>query len=114
MSYFAVGVALGPTPTSCVSAVGKANKDWTGLDVGNHSTSTSLGSSAYYTPLTSLGAYSPLQVDVTSAVQGWVKNASSNHGLIVMPVSPPAPDDGQGQCLSGLGNFVVEINYLAP
>jgi len=96
----------------CVDGVGKAKQDWTGL--GNN---LFLGDNvlyAYNVPLTSLSAWQ-LSLDVTSAVSNWLKHPNQNHGFILTPSSAPSPlTDGHGTCMSGVGNFQLEIYYFIP
>lgn len=114
MNYGATGIAA-PKPASCISAIGKAKKDWSGLSAGIHfASSPSLTSLTYNTPLTSMSNYMN-QASVTQAVVDWIKDPSSNHGFILAPAAAPHPyDDGSGSCLSGLGNFQLDIYYFAP
>lgn len=106
--YGATGVATNWKP-SCVSAVGKAKQDWTGLSSGNHFSSKSL--TPYFTPY----------ADLTWVVKDWLKNPASNYGLILLPAAAPDPqptDDWEGavtgRCYDGLGNFQLNIYYFAP
>ena len=80
-----------------------------------HFTGTSLTTGTYFTPGVSISPYMAPSVDFTATVAGWVKNAGTNHGFILTAAVAPSPaEDGTGQCLSGLGNFKLEINYFAP
>lgn len=106
--YGATGVATNENP-SCVSKVGRAKQDWTGLVGGNHYSSKSLGS--YFAPY----------ADLASVVKGWRENPSSNYGLILMPAVAPKPQpvgdwDGNvtGTCFDGLANFQLDIYYFVP
>ena len=111
----AAGVA-GYNPETCVGAVGKAKQSWTGLGNAAHfSTKNVLGTTAYYAPIGSIAAYPSPSADVTSAVNEWMKNPASNHGLILVPAALPAPKGyGASSCDSGIGNVVLEIEYIAP
>ena len=110
MDYGAPGFA-GPAPTSCVASAGKAKQDWSGLNSGNHFSSKYIAS----TPIVSLSAYMSLQADVTSVASDWIKHPGNNHGFVFTPAGAPHPlEDGTGTCLSGLGNFQLEIYYFAP
>ena len=114
MDYGATGLAA-PKPQSCVKNIGKAKKDWSALGTGIHfDDDISLSSSAYNTVLTSVSSYSN-QADVTQAATDWLKNPFNNHGFIFTPASAPHPiGDGSGECLSGLGNFQLDVYYFAP
>jgi hypothetical protein len=106
----------GFSPEVCVGSVGKAKQSWVGLNATKHfSESNVLGSAAYFSPLAAVPAYGPVAVEVTSAVSDWVKNPQNNHGLILTPAGVPAPkDEGYSTCWSGIGNVVLEIEYIAP
>ena len=113
MDYKSPGIAGSP-PYTCVSAVGKAKQDWSGLSNGNHFSSQFLATSSNNAPIASIGT-AQSQVDVTSAVSEWFKYPENNHGFILTPASAPVPkQSGTGECLSGLGNFELDIYYFAP
>lgn len=113
MDYGATGLAA-PSPSSCVKNLGKASQDWTGLSDSIHFTGKNiLGGPAYFSPIQSMSPYLSLHADVTSAVKEWVKTPSKNHGFILTPAGAPDPyGDGTGSCLSGLGNFNLNIYYF--
>jgi hypothetical protein len=114
--YRASGVATN-YKLFCVGGVGKAKQDWTGLDTGNHfAGSHVLSSKLYNSPMASLSGWdSTPEVDVTSAVNNWIKHPDQNHGFILTPLGVPKPAvDGSGICESGAGNFQLEIYYFAP
>ena len=115
MSYGATGVA-GLPPTTCVSAVGQAKQDWTGLVGGNHFYGDNiLLSTSYNLPITSLATNMAPAVDVSAAVKAWQVNPAKNHGFILSPSNFPHPvDEGSGECLSGLDTFQLEIHYFVP
>lgn len=99
----------------CVSGLGKAKQDWTGLDGGNHFTGKNvLSSSTFYNPITSISAWNHApEVDITSAVKGWLKNPETNHGFILAPRNAPKPlADGSGVCETTVENFQLEIHYF--
>ena len=114
--YGASGVATN-YKLFCVSGVGKANQDWTGLNGGNHFVGKNiLSSSAYISPFYSLSSWDNTpEVDVTAVVNIWIKYPQQNHGFILTPASAPNPAvDGSGSCESGVGNFQLEIHYFVP
>ena len=48
-------------------------------------------------------------------VEAYAKHPENNHGFIFTPASAPVPKvPGTGKCLSGLGNFQLEVYYFAP
>ena len=110
----------GGAPDVCAGSVGKAKQSWAGLNAGNHySSQNALGSTAYFSPISSVPPVGPIALDVTSAVSEWVKNSQSNHGLIFTSAPVLAPildedDNGYSYCWSGIGNVVLEIEYIAP
>lgn len=114
IDYGATGVAA-PQPQSCVKNIGKAKKDWSGLSAGIHfDNGISLNSSAYNTALTSVSDFFN-QANVTQAVIDWQKNPANNYGFILAPTGAPHPSgDGSGECLSGLGNFQLDVYYFVP
>jgi hypothetical protein len=109
--YGATGIATNKKP-SCVMRVDKGTQDWTGLMGEKHySLSLSLLNDKYHAPY----------ADLTDVVKDWIKNPSSNYGLILIAAAPPNPDppedwDGNvyGECYSGLGNFQLDIYYFVP
>ena len=110
MNYGATGLAA-PEPASCIKNIGRADSDWSGLSTGNHY-SAKIPFKGFV--ISSVGQYSG-QVDVTSTVKSWVANPAGNHGFFLSAASAPYPlDDGTGKCLSGLGNFQLDIYYFAP
>jgi len=101
----------------CVGGAGKAKQDWTGQGSAIHFFGDDiLLWYAYLNPMTSLSGWDHTpEVDVTSAVNTWIKNPGQNHGFILTPDSAPNPVvDGHGECLSQVGNFQLEIYYFAP
>lgn len=113
IDYKSPGIAGSP-PYSCVSAVGEAKQDWSGLSNGNHFSSQFLATPSNNIPIASVGT-AQSQVDVTAAVSDWFKHPENNHGFILTPASAPVPKQpGTGECLSGLGNFELDIYYFAP
>jgi hypothetical protein len=83
--------------------------------VGNHSSKVGLDTTTYFAPLTSQVNLGSAGTDVTSAVSNWLKHASDNHGFIFIGVPPAlSPEGDQGECYTGLGNFQLEIHYIAP
>ena len=88
MDYGATGLAA-PSPSSCVAGVGKAKKDWSVLNADNHfaGNNSALSAPANNAPIASLSLFASLQVDVTSAMNEWLKNVQTNHGFILIPVS---------------------------
>lgn len=119
MEYGATGVAVGAKPASCAESVRKATQDWSGLGSAIHFWETEhslpLAGGAYSTPIASISAYMSPNVDVTAAVNDWIKHPANNHGLILTPMASPQPtEDGTGECLSGLGNFTLDVYYFAP
>lgn len=107
--YGATGIATNEKP-SCVKGVRKGAQDWTGLMGAKHY-SLSLLSYKYYA---SFG-------DLAYVVKGWLKNQSSNYGLILLPAEAPDPEpvedwDGNvtGTCEEGLTNFSLDVYYYAP
>jgi hypothetical protein len=98
--------------------VGVAKLEWSGLNAPNHfgGSQPSLSSLANNTPFSSLSVFmAPTTVDVTSQVAGWMNHPANNRGFILTGASAPSPSgDGIGECLSGLGNFQLEIYYFAP
>jgi hypothetical protein len=114
VSYGATAYAS-PKPVTCVSGVGQSKLVWGGLVGAKHFSSKSLSSSTYFIPISSLGEFQAPSVNVTSAVNTWLKYPDKNHGFILTPAAAPHPqEDGDGRCLSGLGNFLLEIEYFAP
>ncbi|HXF86603.1 MAG TPA: Ig-like domain-containing protein [Anaerolineales bacterium] len=107
--YRATGVATNWKP-SCVSAVGRAKQDWTGLVSKTHFSSSSLR--PYFAPY----------ADLTWVVKDWLKNPASNYGLILLPAAAPDPQPPDedwderidGRCYDKLGNFQLNIYYFAP
>jgi hypothetical protein len=115
LEYNATGISLGATPSSCVASVGKSKQDWTGTVTVGHASGANLTSAAFFSPGVSLSQYMAPSADVTSTVAGWSKNPATNHGFILVAVPAPHPSgDGTGECLSGLGNFKLDISYFAP
>jgi hypothetical protein len=114
MDWTAAGKALEPAPQTCVSTVGTANQDWSGLGNANHFSSKYLGSAAFYTPVTSIAAYMNPAVDVTQVVMNWAQQPGTDHGFILAPVAPPVPDEGYGACLSAISKFSLDLYYFAP
>lgn len=115
MDYGANGVATN-FKEFCVGGLGKSKQSWTGLDGGNHFYNKNvLFSAAYNSPIASVSAWtSTPEMDVTSAVKGWLKNPGTNHGFILTPRSAPNPaTDGSGICETGVGNFQLEIHFFA-
>jgi hypothetical protein len=96
---------------TCVSAVGKANKDWTGLSDADHWIYL-YGLGLYATPTISAPKFAGTGVTVTSVVSEWLKNPASNHGFIIYGKNPPGGNNSS--CISGLGEFRLEIQYFAP
>lgn len=115
MNYGATALAA-PSPSSCVKNVGKAKQDWSGLIGSVHfSNKNVLSGPSYFAPLASISPYMALNADVTPAVMDWLKKPANNHGLILTPAAAPHPlDDGSGFCISGLGNFQLNVYYFAP
>lgn len=102
-------VIAGPAPATCAAGVGKAKQDWSPLVDSDHRVKTF---GLYNTPISSIGQYGPLQADVTAAVKDWVKNPATNHGFVLSSINPPP--GGVAFCISGLGNFQLDIYYFAP
>ena len=101
----------------CVDGVGKAKQDWVGQGSPIHFFGDNiLLWSAYLDPITSVSGWDHTpEVDVTYAVNNWIKNPGQNHGFILTPANAPGPSgDGHGECLSQVGNFQLEIYYFAP
>lgn len=114
LAYGASGTTLGAKPQACADTLGTGVKDWTWMINNLHFAETpSLG--AFDKPLASMSDYMPSPIDVTTTVKDWYKNPSHNHGFIFDPVAPPQPSgDGSGECISGLGNFQLDVFYHAP
>jgi len=113
MDYKSPGIAGSP-PYTCASVIGKAKQDWSGLSNGNHFSNQYLATLSNNSPIASLGT-AQSQVDVTAAVSDWFKHPENNHGFILTPASAPKPQvPGTGKCLSGLGNFQLDLYYFAP
>ena len=120
MKYGATGLAA-PTPSSCVSTIGKATQPWSGLTYPNHYTdSISVSALNKNLPIVSLSPFMANEVDVTAIVDAWTLHPNLNYGMVFTPVSAPTPNDGgsgdggTGMCLSAMSNFSLDIYYLAP
>lgn len=105
-----------PAPASCLSGINKSSVDWTAYSSGNHYTaSPALYGSKFGSPITSVSQWSNQEVDVTSAVTSWLAYPSNNHGFNLLPAAALDPqEDGHGECLSGLGNFELDVEYFMP
>jgi LysM repeat protein len=115
MDYGSPGWAA-PTPTSCVAGIKKSKLDFSPYSHDDHYTQTvALYSSQYGEPITSINPYGSLEADVTSVVKDWTKDPSAAYGFILTGAGADDPkSDGYGRCLSGLGNFTVDVYYFAP
>jgi hypothetical protein len=115
MDYGAPFVATNLEPEACVSELGRATQDWSGLGDANHYSHTELSGAAYYSPYASLSGWFLSDTDVTAQVHVWLKYPENNHGFILIPMDAPYPTGGgTGKCLSGLGGFQLEIDFYAP
>lgn len=115
MDYGAPFVAAGVEPEACVSELGRATQDWSGLGNADHFSKTELSGAAFYSPDTSISGWFLSDTDVTAQVHVWLKYPENNHGFILIPMEAPYPyGGGTGKCLSGLGNFQLEIDFYAP
>jgi hypothetical protein len=115
MDYGAPFVPINIEPEACVSELGSSIQDWTGLGDANHYSHTELAGPAFYNPYSSLPGWFLSDTDVTAQVHVWLKYPENNHGFILIPMDPPYPTGGgTGKCLSGLGNFQLEIDFYAP
>jgi hypothetical protein len=115
MDYGAPFVATNLEPEACVSELGRSTQDWSGLGDANHYSHTELSGAAYYSPDESLSGWFLSDTDVTAQVHVWLKYPENNHGFILIPMEAPDPTGGgTGKCLSGLGNFQLEIDFYAP
>lgn len=115
MDYGSPGWAS-PKPASCLAGVNKSTVDWSALSTGDHyAHSPALYGPKYGSPITSLSQWVHQDVDVTSAVNDWITHPTNNRGLNLTPAPADSPkDDGYGRCLSGLGNFLLDVYYFAP
>lgn len=115
MDYGSPGWAS-PTPTSCVAGIKKSKLDFSPYSHDDHYTQTvALYSSQYGEPITSINPYGSLEADVTSVVKDWTKDPSAAYGFILTGAGADDPkSDGYGRCLSGLGNFTLDVYYFAP
>ncbi len=109
--YYRSGEATNAPPYTCVSAVGEADGDWTGL-----------GNAQHFSPGSALMGYadSPFAdnwsgyIDVTSIVYHWMYHPINNHGLILYPVHVGPPyNDGDSYCYTGADVRLI-IDYFTP
>ena len=115
MDYGAPFVATNLEPEACVSELGRAAQDWTGLGNADHYSHTQISGAAYYNPYASLSQWFVGDTDVTAQVHVWLKYPENNHGFILLPSEAPYPSGGgTGKCLSGLGAFQLVIEFYAP
>jgi hypothetical protein len=101
----------------CVSGVGKAEQDWTGLVNEKHFVGDNvLMGYVYGNQLISLSEWNNApQLDVTSIVKNWIKYPSQNHGFILYPAIVEGPlVDGSSICQTTVANVSLEIHYFAP
>jgi hypothetical protein len=106
-----------PPGGTCISAVGRAKSDWSGLIDADHWTTQIIGQHTDYSGPSNAVKFNPTpQADVTAIVKGWLANSASNHGFIIGSVNPPSIyEDGQAvYCESALGDFKLDIYYIAP
>jgi hypothetical protein len=104
----------------CVSTLGRATQDWSGLSGGENHYVTGLNllaSPEYDAPMVSLPEFvgRTVEVDVTPLVSAWLQDPSRNHGLILAPrPASTAGTEGGAFCNSVEGDFRLEIEYLMP
>lgn len=114
--YKASGVATN-YKLFCVSAVARAKQDWTGLGGSDHFEGKNLlQSSTFNSPFASLSGWtaSP-DVDVTAIVKKWINGTAANDGFILLPREALKPVvDGNGSCMTSIGNMQLKIFFFAP
>ena len=118
--YEISGIATKEKPL-CVGTIGTSKQDWTNLSANHYinmddgdTNKNILFGNDYYTPYSSKILFSGTgyTVDVTSALLKWLKNANSNHGFILSPLSVDAINGYT--CYSLLDNVQLEILYFIP
>jgi hypothetical protein len=119
-----VAVAKGERPGNCVSRIGIAKQDWTGLSSGHFlQGGNTLGQAPYFSPYTDGLALWPstVELDVTSLVLNWMKEPDTNYGFILAGDWGNMYNRGVAEkdwdlkgCYSLLDNVELEIQYFAP
>ncbi|MCW5875429.1 MAG: hypothetical protein KIS85_00985 [Anaerolineales bacterium] len=107
----------------CLSRLGRAKQDWTGLSSGHYIANDNLlWREQYFAPYKSFSmAVGANSIDVTSAVLSWIKNPANNHGFILAPNYADAYNQGVfytgGErlvCYSLLDHVELQVRYYAP
>jgi hypothetical protein len=119
-----VAPAKGEAPGNCVSRVGMAKQNWTGLSSGHfRQGGNTLSQPAYFAPhVDGLALWpSSVEVDVTGLVLNWLEEPETNHGFVLAFDWANMYNQGvasinwnyQG-CYSLLDGVELEIQYFAP